>query len=70
MTKDLPITINEAKSALLARIVEGDEVVDAAGAYQMLVMAECHERMTELQTRDCDCPDCKPPFDEGDEILT
>ena len=52
--------LDEAKSALLARIVEGDEVVDAAGAYQMLVMAECQERMTELQTRECDCPDCKP----------
>lgn len=64
-----PITINEAKAALLARIAEGDEVVDAAGAYQMLVMAECQEKMTVWQTR-CDCHHCQPPFDESDEILS
>jgi len=63
-----PITINEAKSALLARIIAGDEVVDAAGAYQMLVMAECQETMTAWQTR-CDCHHCQPPFDDPDEIL-
>lgn len=55
--------INEAKSAILDRIIawqDNDERVKAyVDAYATLCLTEVQARMTEWQTRECGCDECQ-----------
>ena len=64
---------NNAKQAILDALIEtckadlGSNAKAFAEAYQMLVNADIQVRMTDWQTRECDCKDCRDNLD--DEVI-
>lgn len=64
------MSVDKAKEAILTNISDGlsvEGVKILAEAYAMLVNAETQEKMTEWQTRDCNCPQCRDGLD--DEVI-
>jgi len=62
--------INKAKDAILKAMfatTDAEDIQMLAMAYQTLVNAETQEKMTEWQTRDCNCPQCRDGLD--DEVI-
>lgn len=63
--------LEQAKEAILERIMDKDVLPNhtkiLAEAYGSLIMADVQERMTEWQTKGCECNECRDRLD--DEVL-
>lgn len=65
--------IDNTKQKLLTAIElavadkDSEDAMAWAQVYSALVHADTQERMTEWQTKDCNCPDCRDGLD--DEVI-
>jgi hypothetical protein len=59
--------VKEAIVTMMSATTDAEDIQMLAMAYQALVNAETQEKLTEWQTRDCNCPQCRDGLD--DEVI-